>query len=79
MNELLEKAVAKVSELPACQQEIIAARMLEEVRLLTRQRGRWADVAGRLSRADLLQGESEAFVSETRTFRDAFGQRTDRS
>ena len=79
MNELLEKAVAKVSELPARQQEIIATRMLDEVQRLTQRRGHWADVAGRLSRADLLRGESEAFVSETRAFRDAFGQGNDRS
>ena len=76
MNELLEKAVAKVSDLPARQQEIIATRMLDEVQRLPQRRGHWA---GRRSRADLLQGESEAFVSETRAFRDAFGQGNDRS
>jgi hypothetical protein len=76
MNKLLEKAVAEVSGLPARQQEAIAARMLEEVRRLAPQRrGRWAEVAARLSLLDPLEGESEAFVAETRAFRDKFGHR----
>ena len=72
MNKLLEKAIAEVVALPEDQQELVAARILDEVKLRASCKGRWAQVADRLARFDALRGQSPAFEQHGREFRDAF-------
>jgi hypothetical protein len=75
MNKLLEKAIAELVTLPDDQQEVVAARILEEVQRQTGSKGKWAKVADHLARLDFLQGKSEQFAKCTREFRDSFGLR----
>jgi hypothetical protein len=75
MHKLLEKAIAELAALPEDQQEAVAARLLEEVERQTGSTGKWAKVADRLARLDLLQRKSQQFVERTREFRDGFGLR----
>jgi hypothetical protein len=75
MNKLLERAIAEASALPEDQQEAVAARILDEVQRQTARTGRWARVADRLARLDILLGRSGEFERHTREFRDGFGFR----
>ncbi len=72
MHKLLEQAVAEAAALPEDQQEAVAARLLEEVRRRAPNEGRWARVAGRLTRLDAFKGRSAAFERHARAFRDGF-------
>jgi hypothetical protein len=72
MNKLLERAIEEVATLPEDQQEVVAARMLDEVRRRTVRKGKWAEVADRLARLDLLRGRSAEFQHHVREFRDGF-------
>jgi hypothetical protein len=73
MNRLLKQALVEVATLPEDQQELVAARILDEVRRRrTPSKGRWARVADRLARLDALKGQSGAFAQHTRDFRGGF-------
>ena len=61
MNKLLERAIEEIAALPEDQQEVVAARILDEVRRRTVRKGKWAEVADRLARLDLLRGRSAEF------------------
>ncbi len=76
MNKLLEKAIAEVAALPEKEQEAVAARMLDEVKQRTPRTGKWAQVAERLARLNVLEGKSAQFIEHTREFRDNFALRT---
>ena len=61
MNKLLERAIEEIAALPEDQREAVAARLLNEVRRRTVRKGKWAEVADRLARLDLLRGRSAKF------------------
>jgi hypothetical protein len=75
MNKLLERAIEEAAALPEDQQEAVAVRMLDEVRQRTVRKGKWAEVADRLARLDLLRGQSAEFRHHVREFREGFGFR----
>ena len=75
MNKLLEQAIQEVSALPEQDQEELAARLLDEVHRRAPRKGKWAEVADRLAKLDVLHGRSEEFRRHVREFRDNFGFR----
>ena len=75
MNKLLEQAIREVSALPEEEQEELAARLLDEVQRRAPRKGKWAEVADRLAKLDLLHGRGDEFRRHVREFRDSFGFR----
>lgn len=72
MSKLLDQAIAQVRALPENDQEILAARIIDEMKRRTRRRGKWAEVADQLAELNLFQGQSEEFEQHVRELRDGF-------